>query len=249
MTSIFDKLNLRPQERRWIAVIVVAVIVVLNYALVWPYFSEWSQVRAAMSAASATIETYSREIEANNANYEPKLKSIEGNKSASLMLEAGDIQLQKAIMAKTSSDFMPSSYNPLHLKQNLNTNQAQFFEEQSIKITVDCEEKPLVDFLFQIGGDNSMIRVRELNLRPLDQNRYKLNASVVLSASYQKKTETKTSAGPAKPGLNKPGLFKPGASGAKPAVGPGSAPAAPPKPGSMGSKPPAGPGQPPARNK
>jgi len=236
MKAFFDKLNLRPQERRWIALIAAAVVIVLNYAFVWPYFSEWSRVRAAMNQAVATIETYNQEIATSKQVYEPKLKSVEGNKSASLVLEAGDIQLQKAIMAKSSQDFMPSGYYPLPSKLSLNTNQARFFEEQSMKITVDCEEKPLVNFLYEIGGDNSMIRVRELSLRPLDQNRYKLSATVVLSASYQKKPETKPAAGPVKPGLNKPGLFKPGGSPAKPPGGPGAAPAVPPKPG---------PGQPP----
>jgi hypothetical protein len=226
MTTSLDKLNLQPQERRWIAAIVVAVVVVLNYTLVWPYFSEWSKVRKDIDTATQTTQIYKREIDNNKTIYEPKLKSLEENKTAAIVLDSGDIQLQKAIMAKTSSSFMPNSYSPQHSKLNLNTNQAQFFDEQSMKITVDCEEKPLVDFLYDIGGDNSMIRVRELILRPLDQNRYKLNATIVLSASYQKKPEVKPATpAPTKPGLAKPGLTKP-ATGSKPAA-PGAKPTAP----------------------
>ena len=44
MSNFIDKLNLQPQERRWIAAIIVAVAAVLNYTLVFPYFSEWSKV-------------------------------------------------------------------------------------------------------------------------------------------------------------------------------------------------------------
>ena len=41
------------------------------------------------------------------------------------------------------------------------------------RITVDAEEKSLVDFLYKLGDDTSMIRVREFDLKPADANRYR----------------------------------------------------------------------------
>jgi len=42
-----------------------------------------------------------------------------------------------------------------------------------------------VDFLYKLGSDASMIRVRDLELQP-DPPRQKLNANVRLIASYQR---------------------------------------------------------------
>lgn len=212
MTSFLDKLNLQPQERRWVIAIAVAVIIVLNYLLVWPYFSEWSLVTGQIDAARAKIARETREIERDNTIYKEQLKKLD-KKDPNVALDAGEISLQKAIMAQTSPSFMPTSYTPI---KGGSTQTNEFFEEQSMRITVDSEEKPLVDFLYKIGGDTSMIRVRELSLKPQDNNRYRLGATIVLSATYQKKPETK----PAAPGPVKPGLSKPAMVGNKPAVVP-----------------------------
>jgi len=222
MTYFFDKLNLQPQERRWVFGIVVVVIVILNYVLVWPYFSEWAQVRVQIDASKTKIATYRRAIEMDNApaGYKAQLAKLD-KKGPGIVLDAGEIQLQKTIMAQTSPSFMPSSYTPV---KNSSTQTNGFFEEQSLKITVDCEEKPLVDFLYNIGGDNSMIRVRALSIKPADNNRYKLTAAIELSATYQKKLEAK----PAVPGPVKPGLSKPAMVGNKPPVtAPGAVKSAP----------------------
>jgi len=42
-----------------------------------------------------------------------------------------------------------------------------------------------VDFLYNLGAGDSLVRVRNLSIRP-DQNRQQLAASITLIASYQK---------------------------------------------------------------
>jgi hypothetical protein len=61
----------------------------------------------------------------------------------------------------------------------------QFFLEQSQTVTTTAKEQELVDFLYNLGSSNSLIRVRDLGLRP-DQPRQQLNANIKLVASYQK---------------------------------------------------------------
>ena len=64
------------------------------------------------------------------------------------------------------------------------TNDA-FFVEQIQNINVTATDDQLVDFLYKLGSDVSMIRVLDLELQP-DPPRLKLNANIKLVASYQK---------------------------------------------------------------
>jgi hypothetical protein len=71
-----------------------------------------------------------------------------------------------------------------------NTN--AYFDEQAIVVSMTTAEKDLVAFLLALGAGNSMIRVRDMDLRP-DPPQQRLIGSITLVASYQKKTP------PAKP--------------------------------------------------
>ena len=64
------------------------------------------------------------------------------------------------------------------------TNDA-FFVEQIQNINVTATDDELVDFLYKLGSDVSMIRVLDLELQP-DPSRQKLNANIKLVASYQR---------------------------------------------------------------
>ncbi|MEO6034508.1 MAG: hypothetical protein ABIQ35_04560, partial [Verrucomicrobiota bacterium] len=81
---------------------------------------------------------------------------------------------------------------------------------QSIQISVNTGEKELVDFLLNIGSGSSMIRVRDLDLKPADQNRYRLQGRITLSANYQKKPTARAAKAaaatlkPPAPGVKKP---------------------------------------------
>jgi len=225
MTSFLDKLNLQPQERRWVFGIIVAVILVLNYVLIWPYFAQWSVVRKQIDENRVKLRTYTTEIDRDAkpiSGYQAILKKHE-QKAPAIASDRGNVQLQQTVMAMTTSEFTPSAYNPEKIATQTNS----FFEEQGISIPVVCEEKPLVDFLYKAGSDASMIRVRSLNVTVADNYRYKLSAKISLSATYQKAEEKKPEA-PAKPAESKPGMSKPGTAASKPAVVPASgAPKAP----------------------
>ena len=78
------------------------------------------------------------------------------------------------------------------------TNDA-FFVEQIQNITVNADDKQLVDFLYNLGfSKDSTIRVRDLELQP-DTAKQHLNANIRLVASYQKATP----AGKSKPATAK----------------------------------------------
>ena len=64
------------------------------------------------------------------------------------------------------------------------TNDA-FFVEQVQNVNVSGTDESLVDFLYKLGSDASMVRVRDLELQP-DPPHQKLNARIRLVASYQR---------------------------------------------------------------
>ena len=68
-----------------------------------------------------------------------------------------------------------------------------FFLDQEMTLSVMAREKGLVGFLYNLGSSNSMVRVKNMSLRP-DQSHQQLNASITIVASYQKKVPAKSSA-------------------------------------------------------
>ena len=199
MSSALDKLNLRPQERRLVVGILVVIFVVLNVLLVWPLFGDWAKVKAELVKSQDNLVSYRKKIaQVSGANgFETRLKKLEGE-SGSVVADEQDVQLLRTVQSQVGeSKVTVSGYGPITKQSSGKTN--EFFEEQSIAITVNTGEKELVDFLLNIGSGSSMIRVRDLDLKPADQNRYRLQGRITLSANYQKKPAVRAAPAAAKP--------------------------------------------------
>ncbi len=185
--SLFDKLNLRPQERRLVVIVGLVVFFVLNLWLVWPQFSEWSKQKKRKGELEAMLLRFQNEIK-KAPDYKKQLDDLERQGQAVLSEEQA-VDLQKVVYSQAALvGIFPSGYEPGSKSSTGRTN--QFFEEQSGTITVLTEEKPLVDFLYNLGAGNSLIRVRSMNLVP-DPTRMKLAGTITLVASYQKKAPPK----------------------------------------------------------
>ncbi|HEY0548400.1 MAG TPA: hypothetical protein VGF13_02295 [Verrucomicrobiae bacterium] len=190
MKSIFDKLNLRPGERRLVIIVMLVVFVVLNFIFVWPHFSDWGKIKARRTIAENLLRQYQREI-GNTRTYQAQLKDLE-KQGATVQTEAQALSLSTTVQNQAAlSGVQVNRYDPVRqtaLTVGGKTN--QFFEEQSGIINVTTEEKSLVDFLYNLGIGSSLIRVRNFTLNP-DPPRHKLQGNVTLVASYQKKAPTK----------------------------------------------------------
>ncbi|MEO6033855.1 MAG: hypothetical protein ABIQ35_01240 [Verrucomicrobiota bacterium] len=211
MSSTLEKLNLRPQERRLLVGIFVVIFIVLNVLLVWPRFGDWAKVRASLDKTQMNLITYRSKIAqvSGRNGLEAKLKKLEGE-GESVVLEEQDVQMLRAVQSQVAqSKVTVSNYGEIKKQTSGKTN--EFFEEQSIQISVNTGEKELVDFLLNIGSGSSMIRVRDLDLKPADQNRYRLQGRITLSANYQKKPTARAAKAaaaatlkPPAPGVKKP---------------------------------------------
>ena len=194
-------------ERRFVVGVLVIVFVLLNGMFVWPRFSDWSKMRNRLNNARKTHAAYQAEI-SDMQKYEKQVKAME-SEGLAVPPEDQSIDFLRTIQSQAAKNGVTITSNS---RQSARTN--QFFLEQAQNLTVQSGEQQLVDFLYQLGSGNSLIRVRDLSLRP-DQPRQQLTANLKLVASYQKKTAarpaapatataTATAAKPATPTAKKP---------------------------------------------
>jgi Tfp pilus assembly protein PilO len=215
MASYLDKMNLRPQERRLVVGVLIVVFIVLNVWLVWPRFGDWAKVKADLEKAHMNFRDYKQKIaqvEGPNG-FRARLTKLEGENAGDGQIEEQELQLLRTVQSQVQeAQITVNSYGPVSRSIPTGQSTNEFFEEQSIKISINTGEKELVDFLLNIGTGGSMIRVRDLDLKPADQNRYRLQGSITLSANYQKKQPAKSGAAAAKPAAP---AVKPPPAGAK----------------------------------
>ncbi len=182
--TFLDKLNLRPQERRLVVLVAVVIFIVLNFLLVRPHFGEWKITENKIQQIGTTLGTFQKET-ARMPDYRNRLATLQTNGSDVLSEE---LALQRIVQTQASSHgLMVNRYDPRARGSDTHTN--QFFGEQTLAINFTSGGKELVDFLVDIAAGNSMIRVREMNVKP-DPSQTKLMGDITLIASYQKKAAT-----------------------------------------------------------
>jgi type II secretory pathway component PulM len=62
MNSVFDRLNLRPQERRLVVIVGIVVFVVLNFVFVFPNFGAFGRLQQRTIDARKKLDLYNSEI-------------------------------------------------------------------------------------------------------------------------------------------------------------------------------------------
>lgn len=191
--SIFDKLNLRPHERRLVIVVLIVVFIILNALFVWPEFKKWGQIKARRTIADGLIAQYDREI-ANTKKYQLQMKDLE-TQGAAVASEEQAVKLSTTVQNQAAlSGVQVNRYDPVRqTSMSIGGKTNQFFEEQSGIINFVAEEKALVDFLHTLGTGGSLIRVRTMTLNP-DPPRHKLQGNITLVASYAKKAPARSAA-------------------------------------------------------
>ena len=218
MNNFLGQLGLTAQERRIVVAIFLVVFVVLNYLFVWPSFGEWSSLNKQRRDMLDKIGRYNNVIKQDYAKggWRQQVEELTKRQGASVMEHPVDpqVQFQNTIRAQErKTGVQVKSVNPGSVKTN-----DEFFEEQSASISLECQESQLVGFLHNMGNDPAMIRVSILHLAPADANRYRLMATLTLTANYSKKPPA---------AVSEPVAAK-HASAAKPAAAPGPKPAAAP---------------------
>ncbi len=171
--------ELKPQERRWLAGIVIVVFLMLNFFFVWPHFHDWGRSDAVMVAAAKTNDIYNAELR-HKDTYTRLLIELQSDGSQVLPEEQAIDFVHFYNSRAISNKIVVVNQGPLVTRTN------EFFLEQQMGISVQADETNLVNFLYSLAAGNSMMRVRAMSLHP-DPSHMQLSANVTLVASYQKK--------------------------------------------------------------
>jgi Tfp pilus assembly protein PilO len=175
--------HLRPLERRLAVALLVVLILVLNYAFIWPHIWDWRNLRGRLDDAHRKLALYQKTI-SQGSNYESQVRKFE-SQGESVAPEDQSINFLRTIQSQA----LASGVSLVNPGRSLTHTNDAFFIEQIQNINVTATDEQLVDFLYKLGSGPSMIRVRDLELQP-DGPRQKLNANIRLVASYQKSAPT-----------------------------------------------------------
>lgn len=171
--------QLRPLERRLAVGVLVILILVLNWWFIWPHFSDWGRLDRRLEDARTKLNLYQTTI-AQTSDYQQKVKQFE-NQGQFVAPENQSVDLMRTIQSQALACGVAISSMP---RGTTRTNDA-FFVEQVQNVTVSGTDDQLINFLYNLGSGTSAVRVRDLELQ-LDPSRQKLNARILLVASYQR---------------------------------------------------------------
>jgi len=198
MSSVFDKLNLAPAERRLVVIVGIVVFVVLNFWLVIPEFGEWAKNEQRTKDARSKLQSYQTEIGKKSA-YEKELNELEQQGGARVATEEAALRLSQEVNSQAAlSGVTITSITPLQ-RQGTGGKTNTFFDEASVTVNINTSEKELLDFLFRLADKDMLIRARSMQLSP-DPSRMRLQGPITLVKSFQRRPPVKAAtAAAAKP--------------------------------------------------
>src|SRR5439155_21542689 len=101
LTTLPDRLNLRPQEQRLVVMAAAVLFLVLQFWLVWQHFQEWRQTKKARENARRKLLTYRTMLgQTNELQLKLDKPEIEGQGAGLLAPEQVGLQLVDRIGAQ-----------------------------------------------------------------------------------------------------------------------------------------------------
>ena len=175
--SIFDKLNLSSGERRLVMVVLVVLMLALAW-MVWGLIPSPGVTQDKITKAQTQLNSFTNEI-SKISHYKSTIQTLEGLGSAVIPIEQ-EVNMRRAINNLTAANGVRVTRTG-----RMTTKTNEFFLEKSMRLDFSSKESDIVNFLWKLGGSDSMVRVSDMRVRP-DKNRYRLDGWMNLTASYQK---------------------------------------------------------------
>jgi len=199
MNSLFDKLNLRPQERRLVVIVAIVVFVVLILWLVWPMFGEYGLPVLGLDGrfqqrdldAQKRLKGYEDEINKRDT-YQKELNELK-TQGGYVPTEEAALRLSQEINSQAAlSGVTITSITPL-TRQTTSGKTNAFFEEAAVTVNVNTGEKELIDFLFRLADKETLVRAKSMNIST-DPSRMRLQGQITLVKSFQRRPPPKVTA-------------------------------------------------------
>src|SRR5262249_35191707 len=151
--------RLNPAERRFVIGVGVLFFVVINIFWVWPHFADWGNLKGRLGQGRDKMANYDNVI-AKKPSIQREINQLVSD-GFNVPPEDQSFQFLRTIQLQAAQ----SGLGPPSMQRNT-TSTNQFFIEQAQTVSVVAGEKQLVDFLYSLGSSNSLVRVRDLSLRP-----------------------------------------------------------------------------------
>jgi hypothetical protein len=196
MKSLFDKLNLRPQERRLVVIVGIVVFVVLNFWLVFPMFGDYGRYEQRARDAGKKLSEYKQEIQKRPA-YEKELKELE-NQGGYVPTEEAGLRLGQEVNSQAALSQVTLTGGNAVQRQGATGKTNAFFEEAAMTVGFNSGEKELIDFLYRLADKDLLIRAKHMVLGS-DPSQMRLQGQITLVKSYQRRPPPKVAATAAKP--------------------------------------------------
>jgi hypothetical protein len=189
MNSVFDKLNLRPQERRLVVITGIVIFVMFNFWQVFPMFGEYGKNLNRIDAARQTLKKYEDEI-ARRESYLKQVSDLE-NQGQTVATEEAALTLSSEINSQAIlSGVTLTSVTPMTRQPSSSGKTNLFFEEATVNISVNTGEKELIDFLYRLADKSMLIRAKSMTLGT-DPSQMRLQGPITLVKSYQRRPPPK----------------------------------------------------------
>jgi hypothetical protein len=186
MKSFFDKLT--PAERRLVVIVGIAVFVVINIWFIFPMFGQYGQFEKKRGDTLKQIANYKAEI-ARKGAYEKLIREL-SSLGGEIASEAAALRLFDEVNSQVAlSGISVGNISPVNRNYSGKTN--AFFEEAALTISYVAGEKELIDFLYRLADKQFLIRAKGLTVQPDVPARMRLQGSVTLVKSYQRKPPPK----------------------------------------------------------
>ena len=186
MNNIFDRLNLRPQERRLVVIVAIVVFVVINFWLVIPMFGEYGKNQQRMTDAQKNVDRYKAEI-GKKQSYQKQLNDLQ-EQGSSIPSEDAALRLYQEV--NSQANLTGLGYTSISQVQRGGGGGGKtnaFFDETSVTGSIRTGEKELIDFLNRLTDKDMMIRAKSMNISPELPGRNSLQGSITLVKSFQRK--------------------------------------------------------------
>ena len=188
MTTLFDRLNIRREDRRTVLVVIGVVFLLANALVIPSLYGNWSGIRAGIEQAEARRERLQGQI-AKKPAVVAELAQLQKQVELAESAERAELVLRQQSELAEKSGLNIESKRP---GVRYGGRPGDLIVEETLTLTFTAGDKELLDFLVSISGERSAVRVRDLDVKPEEPARAKLRGTVTLVASYQKTAPTKT---------------------------------------------------------
>jgi hypothetical protein len=205
MSSLFDKLNLRPQERRLVVIVGIVVFVALNFWLVLPMFGEYGKNQQRIFDKQTELKKYQAEI-SKLKSYEKERDQLETSGVYIPNEEAG-LRMSQEISSQAALSGVTINSMTQMMRQGTGGKTNAFFDEAAVTVNVNSGEKELVEFLWRLADKETLIRAKSMTVGP-DPSRMRLQGQITLVKSFQRRPVKAAASTTAKPAAAKPDAAK-----------------------------------------